>query len=168
MKNIIKTYLANIRNTPDYESKTIEELHEISQYPGNLACFRVLCHRHDIKFKKGFRGDAKKVNKGIAEGVDFANMNVHEIKIAVNYPGTLDGLANVLRRRSQSYIDTASEDKFQALKIKDELIAKINALGDTANLRPNEILEKIDFDILNAAQFLRKLGVPYKPLTRKN
>ena len=156
-------YIKRIKDLGNSKDYLLEDIRTKVAYPGTLSCFRVLCWRHNIPFAKGYRGDSAQVARLKNEGFDFSNLNLSEIKKELDYKGGLDGLAGLLKRHEVAFkkqSDVAAPDRTL-------ILALISNLGDTTSKTPKEILTAIGVDIVNPAQYLRRLNVPYKAKTSK-
>jgi len=158
-KNI---YIEKIKAIANYEQYVLEDLRKMSGYPSDIACFRILCYRYDLKFAKGYRGETSgKVAQLQAEGFDFEQLTLKEIKEKLGYEKGLDGLVGLLKRHNIKFKN--EENNESTLFIHNA----IKQIGNTEKLTPKEIMAKIGVEIRNPAQYLIRLGVQYKKKLRK-
>lgn len=160
-------YMHIIRSTPNYEEMNIEQLYELCEYPKTLQGFRNLLWRENIKCNTRVpRGQAKLIIDIKESGEDLSNLTLQEIKDKFGYIGTIDSLKNLLKKSNTAFKNTYSEDQKRALDNKDLILEKIRALGDTNNMRPNQIMEAIGFDIEAPGPFLKRFNIPYLAMKR--
>lgn len=152
-------FLTKINEIGNTENYRLEELRQKVGYTGSIQGFRMMCWRNKIPFTKGYCGQTDALEKLKAAKYRFKNATLWDIKEALGYDGGLDGLAGLLKRHDIPYKKT-----MMLLYPSDHEtnIAKIRELGDTSTMRPKEIMKKIGMEMMNPAQYLNRLKIPFK------
>lgn len=156
-------FLQKIKEVRNTEKYLLEELRQEIGYTGSIQGFRMMCWRNNVPFTKGYCGKNAALEKLRAAKFRFREATLMDIKDALGYKGGLDGLAGLLKRHNIQYKKSMSVYPTD----HDSNLAKIAELGDTTKMTPKQIMEKIGLEILNPAQYLIRLNVPYKNKKRK-
>lgn len=155
-------YIQKILSTPNYHELNIKQLYELCNYPKTLEGFRNLLWREKIKCASSPRADTAVVAKLKEYGEKLASLSLDEIKSLSGYAGSLDGMKNLLSTLGYTYKNTFSLEKKKALENKDEILAKIKALGDTSQMRAANIMKAIGVELQSPGAFLTRFNIPYK------
>lgn len=153
-------YIDKIKTLGDTKRYTLEQLYEEVKFNGNLACFRVYCWRKRVEYKKNYSNKSLQLFEVEKSGYHFKDHTLIDIKQKLDYKGGLDGLSSMLTRNGFS---------FKAVEVRSspyEIIKKLQLLNNTSNLTPKEIMDKLNLDVVNPSQWVKRANIPYKQRTK--
>lgn len=153
-------YIDKLKALGDTKRFTLEELKNEVNFNGNLACFRVYCWRKRVEYKKDYNSKYSKLFELEKSGFVFENHTLLEIKDKLNYEGGLGGLYSMLTRNGFS---------FKAVEFRNspfEIIKKLQLLKNTSDLTPKEIMSRLNLDVVNPSQWIKRANIPYKQKAR--
>lgn len=158
-RNDNSRYIKELQHIKEPSKYRLGELKEMVGYEGTMPCFRALCWRLKIDYKRSTRTEIIKRIVEAANKFDFAKMTLTEIKQATGYKGGIHNLQNILLKEGIKFAKKKKVNK----ELKEQVLSRIHLIDDTRKYKPKAIFDKLGIQVVNPSTFLRRLNIPYKP-----